>query len=82
MEIDGSSLENLEIVKGQSKSLFSVLNFTNTSIGSRLLKQRLLKPLIKKEEIMDRLDHVDFWVRNDFYLYMICLKTFRIFCGL
>lgn len=66
MEIDGSSLENLEIAKGQSKSLFSVLNFTNTSIGSRLLKQRLLKPLIKKEEIMDRLDHVDFWVRNDF----------------
>lgn len=67
--LDESSLESLEIIKSSAdgsstKSLFGVLNRTSTSMGARLLKERLISPLRKIEAIEERLDWVEYFVKN------------------
>lgn len=64
LNIDNSSLANLELVKtirGDSKygTLLWLLDETNTNMGSRLLKQFILKPLASKDEILKRQSVVD-----------------------
>ncbi len=61
--IDASTQRNLELVNnsqdGSSKhTLFSVLDTAVTPMGSRMLKKWLLRPLINKEHIEERLDVV------------------------
>ena len=61
---NNSSLANLELVKtirGDSKygTLLWLLDETNTNMGSRLLKQFILKPLASKDEILKRQSVVD-----------------------
>jgi DNA mismatch repair protein MutS len=63
MVLDGVALKNLEIVEsGRSdsgasnkRSLLGVIDCTVTSMGSRLLRQWLLRPSIKRSEIQTRL---------------------------
>lgn len=67
--LDESSLESLEIIKSSAdgsstKSLFGVLNRTSTSMGARLLKERLISPLRKIDAIEERLDWVEYFVKN------------------
>ena len=69
LEIDSASKRNLEIIKtlnGDSEgSLFSSLNFTHTSPGSRLLLNDLANPLKSVKKIKQRLELVNFF--NDNY---------------
>ncbi len=64
LEIDSSTIRNLEIIKNavngsKKNSLLWVMDKTKTSLGSRLLKKWLLKPLIDKKEIEARLCAVE-----------------------
>ncbi len=64
MEIDANSVINLEIQKNlytnsKNGSLFGVLNYTKTSMGSRLLHTYLERPLMKKDEIIIRQNRVE-----------------------
>ena len=68
LEIDSASRRNLEIIKtlnGESEgSLFSSLNFTHTSTGSRLLLNDLANPLKSVKKIKERLEWVEFFNKN------------------
>jgi len=61
--IDATTLRHLEIVEGseggRTGSLLDELDRTVTSIGSRLLRSWLLRPLVALEPIRDRLDAVE-----------------------
>ena len=61
--IDPITLKHLEIVEGseggRAGSLLDELDRTITSIGSRLLRAWLLRPLVTLEPIRDRLDAVE-----------------------
>ena len=61
--IDPTTLEHLEILEGseggREGSLLNELDRTVTSIGSRLLRSWLLRPLLALEPIRDRLDAVE-----------------------
>jgi DNA mismatch repair protein MutS len=61
--IDPTTLKNLEILQGsdggRDGSLLEELDRTVTSIGSRLLRAWLLRPLLALEPIRDRLDAVE-----------------------
>jgi DNA mismatch repair protein MutS len=61
--LDATTLEHLEIVEGaeggRDGSLLDELDRTMTSIGSRMLRAWLLRPLASLEPIRDRLDAVE-----------------------
>ncbi len=61
--IDPATLKHLEIVEaaegGRDGSLLSELDRTVTAMGSRLLRSWLLRPLVAREPIRDRLDAVE-----------------------
>jgi DNA mismatch repair protein MutS len=63
MLIDPTTLEHLEIIEGseggRDGSLLDELDCAVTSIGSRLLRAWLLRPLVTLEPIRDRLDAVE-----------------------
>ena len=62
MVLDAITLRNLEIVESRGESskrtLFGVLDQTVTGMGSRLLRQWLLRPSLKRSEIQTRLSAV------------------------
>ncbi len=69
LHIDPTTLKNLEVVEaadgGRSGSLLHVIDRTVTSMGGRLLRAWLLRPLLSLERIQDRLDAVEeFAFRN------------------
>ena len=61
--IDPTTLKHLEILEGseggRGGSLLDELDRTMTSVGSRLLRAWLLRPLVALEPIRDRLDAVE-----------------------
>src|SRR4051812_4183298 len=61
--IDPTTIEHLEVLEGseggREGSLLDELDRTMTSIGSRLLRSWLLRPLVSIEPIRDRLDAVE-----------------------
>ncbi|MDY6065066.1 MAG: DNA mismatch repair protein MutS [Finegoldia sp.] len=64
MEIDANSIVNLEIQKNlytnsKKGSLFGVLDYTKTAMGSRLLHKYLERPLMDKEKIVKRQNYVE-----------------------
>ena len=64
MQLDVATLRNLDIFeaeskRGDAKSLFHTLNITKTPMGARLLRNRILHPLIQKEAIEERQDEVE-----------------------
>ena len=73
--IDTYTLRNLEITLnlrdgGKKDTLYDVLDFTKTAMGSRLLRKWLEYPLLSPKKINDRLDAVanlvsDFSLRNN-----------------
>jgi DNA mismatch repair protein MutS len=67
--IDEGSRRNLELVRnmgdqGKAYSLISVLDYTRTASGSRLLKQWLLQPLRSRAGAEARLDAVEYLYRD------------------
>lgn len=75
--IDTYTLRNLEITRnlrdgGKKDTLYDVLDFTKTAMGSRLLRKWLEYPLLNPKKINDRLDAVanlvsDFSLRNNLH---------------
>ena len=65
MMLDAVTVRNLELVEplfaGESRevTLLSAVDQTATGMGARLLRQRLLRPSIQREEIEARLDAVE-----------------------
>ena len=62
--IDGLTRRNLELVEnladgGRPGTLLDVLDETATAMGSRLLREWILRPLVHVEPIQDRLDAVE-----------------------
>lgn len=73
MVLDEATLGNLELLpNGRNANiggtLFDVVNRTRTSMGARLLKRWLLKPLIEKDAINRRLDQVETLIGNPLLL--------------
>ncbi len=63
--LDSVTVENLSLVPGErGKNLFDVLNNCRTSMGSRMLKKRILQPLKDREEIEKRLNAVEAFVKD------------------
>lgn len=62
MQLDAATLRNLEIVEsssgGKRDTLLSVIDTTETGMGSRLLKNWLLRPSMNVRELDARLDAV------------------------
>jgi DNA mismatch repair protein MutS len=63
LAIDPVTLRHLNVVEGveggRDGSLLDIVDRTVTSMGSRLLRQWLLRPLVALERIQDRLDAVE-----------------------
>lgn len=69
MHLDGTTIRNLELLKPlasietasglKSTTLLSVLDRTVTAMGSRLLRQWLVRPLLHQDRIRQRLDAVE-----------------------
>ncbi len=62
--IDALTRRNLELVEnlaegGRSGTLLDILDDTRTPMGSRLMRDWLLRPLVHREPILDRLDAVE-----------------------
>lgn len=71
--MDEATQKNLELVRNLQEgttthTLLEVLDYTKTAAGSRRLRQWILHPLVKKDEIETRLDRVDFCYRNQRFL--------------
>lgn len=69
MFLDEATISNLEIVQNQqdrtkNRSLFSVLNYTKTAMGRRTLENNLLQPLLRLEQIQERLSAVNAFFEN------------------
>lgn len=69
MVIDSSTRRNLELTetirtKSKKGSLLWVLDYTETSMGGRLLRKWIEEPLVNKNEINKRLDAVDELLNN------------------
>lgn len=56
--IDPASRKNLELISnldgGSEHTLYSLMDSNQTAMGSRLLKQWMLKPLVDREQIINR----------------------------
>ena len=64
LEIDDCAKRNLELTetmrdKKRSGSLFGILDETKTSMGARMLKRMIERPLVNRTEIERRLDAVE-----------------------
>jgi DNA mismatch repair protein MutS len=68
MVLDEATLRNLELLpdgRGPSGgNLFEVINRTKTSMGARMLRRWLLKPLIQTEPILERQNRVNAFYQN------------------
>ncbi|MHA1585604.1 MAG: DNA mismatch repair protein MutS, partial [Promethearchaeota archaeon] len=69
MFLDITSQKNLELLRNQSDggtfgSLFSVLDTTQSPMGTRLLKEYIVQPLIQKKTIDQRLERVQYFIDN------------------
>jgi DNA mismatch repair protein MutS len=64
LTIDAVTRRNLELVEsladgGRRGTLYDVLDHTRTAMGTRLLREWILRPLVELERVQDRLDAVE-----------------------
>ena len=59
------STDNIDYHNSRFKSLFHVLNKTQTIIGKRLLKERLLNPIINKDELEKRYNYIETFLEKE-----------------
>lgn len=68
MVIDFSTIDNIDLIpvkgKEKAKTLFGVLDKCVTSMGSRLLKNWIVTPLLNLKEIEERLDFVEAFIND------------------
>ncbi|MCX6685530.1 MAG: DNA mismatch repair protein MutS [Methanoregula sp.] len=77
MMLDATTLRNLEITESirtttQSATLLSCLDRTKTAMGRRLLYRRIIRPLIDVDEIIRRLDAVEYFVQHSSVRLTLC----------
>ncbi|MDH3003819.1 MAG: hypothetical protein NHF95_00830 [Candidatus Shikimatogenerans sp. JK-2022] len=81
--IDDSTMKHLEIIKSinkNGKSLLSILDYTYTSMGYRLLNNWLLFPLREKKKIYNRQQIIKYFYKfNDNLLLNLTLNLKKIF---
>lgn len=76
MLLDRSTIRNLELIttswdNNYDGSLLSVIDNTNTAMGSRLLRNWLLRPLVNEIEINKRLDSSNYFFEKEKLLMML-----------
>lgn len=80
MFLDSVTQNNLELTKnlkgGNEGTLLYVLDETQTPMGGRFLRNAILRPLIEKDEIMKRLDAVE-WLIDDYELIEVLRGNLR-----
>ncbi len=69
MIVDSSTLRNLELVETMRErqkkgSLLGVIDSTRTSMGKRMLRNMIEKPLLDPKRINNRLDAVEAFIKN------------------
>ncbi len=69
MHLDAMTIRNLELIQAlhpdqKNSTLLSVLDHTVTAMGSRLLRQWIVRPLIDSESIQYRLNAVSAFMEN------------------
>ncbi len=75
LKLDNNSINSLELVDSFNKhSLFNVLDKNQTNMGSRLLKNMILKPLYDKAKIEERLNYVEAIKAGPIHLLTEALK--------
>lgn len=67
--LDSNTQKNLDLIKNSQdnsykNSLFSVLDQAASSMGSRLIKKWISRPLIKRDLIEKRLESIDIFLKN------------------
>ena len=69
MQLDSTALETLELTSsalgGRKNTLWGILDNTKTPMGSRLLKEWITRPLLNKEEIIQRQNIVSAFLQNE-----------------
>ena len=60
-------INNYSYFKGKNESLLSICNICMTSMGKRLLKNRLLYPSTDKDVLKSRYDNIEYYIRDDHY---------------
>ena len=68
--LDGPTQRNLELVKNvhdgsRKNTLLSVIDRAVTGMGSRMIKKWLLRPLVKKEAIIQRQNVIEKYIKDD-----------------
>ena len=68
-----ASLEILETIRNDNNkmTLFDTIDRTKTSMGARYLKRIIVEPLLNIEEINKRLNNVEFFYKNQKFMYKI-----------
>lgn len=68
-----ASLEILETIRNDNNkmTLFDTIDRTKTSMGARYLKRTIVEPLLNIEEINKRLNNVEFFYKNQKFMYKI-----------
>ena len=70
MSLESNTLRNLEILKPttmtktKGSTLFSLINYSSTPMGQRLLKQWVLSPLFQPKDIVKRQDSIEFLLND------------------
>lgn len=70
--LDAATQRNLELVKNTqdgsgANTLFAVLDKAVTPMGSRMIKKWILRPLVKKEQIEERLQAVELFLNDHLF---------------
>ncbi|MBR92233.1 MAG: DNA mismatch repair protein MutS [Dehalococcoidia bacterium] len=73
LQIDTKVINDLDLLdkSDSKKSLFSILNYTSTSMGARNLKSWIIRPLINLESIISRQNIIEFFVTKKEVVFTI-----------
>lgn len=73
--LDAATQRNLELVKnnsgGQKHTLFAILDGAKTAMGSRMIKKWILRPLVKKDAIVQRQEVIALLINDMTLMYKL-----------
>ena len=78
--LGNNPLEQLDIISRNSEdmTLLKLIDFTSTPIGKRVLKERLLNPIIQKEELVRRYELVESFLEDFGYFEALLKEVYDI----
>lgn len=69
LQLDSAAVATLELISspfgGRKNTLWGILDYTKTPMGSRTLKEWILRPLLNKEEILQRQQALQALLENE-----------------